>query len=132
MTIAVERLCPLLQVFDMKTSLAFYCGVLGFELVASAPSNDAPDWVLLRLGTTDLMLNPAYEADDRPATPDPDRVAAHRDIGLFFGSRDVDGVYAHLQAKGVQCEKPKIQHYGMKQLYVDDPDGYVLCFQWQA
>jgi glyoxylase I family protein len=27
---------------------------------------------------------------------------------------------------------PKVAPYGMKQLYVKDPDGYVLCFQWPA
>jgi len=59
-------------------------------------------------------------------------VAAHRDTGLFFGSRDVDGVYAHLRAKGVAIEKLAVTSYGMKQLYIRDPDGYVLCFQWRA
>jgi glyoxylase I family protein len=28
--------------------------------------------------------------------------------------------------------EPKVAPYGMKQLYVRDPDGYGLCFQWPA
>ncbi len=32
-----EGVCPLLEVFDMPASLAFYRDVLGFEVVASAP-----------------------------------------------------------------------------------------------
>jgi hypothetical protein len=42
--------------------------------------------VLLRLGHAELMLNTAYE-DNRPHSPDAQRVAAHRDTGLFFGCR---------------------------------------------
>lgn len=40
--------------------------------------------------------------------------------------------YMHLRAHGVAAKEPKIAHYGMKQLYVIDPDGYNLCFQWPA
>ena len=69
------------------------------------------------------MLNTAYDADERPPSPDPARVAAHRDTGLFFRSRDVDGVYAHLREKGLPVEKPQVQSYGMKQVYAQDPDG---------
>jgi glyoxylase I family protein len=28
--------------------------------------------------------------------------------------------------------EPKVAPYGMKQLYVHDPDGFSLCFQWKA
>jgi len=40
-----------------------------------------------------------------------------------------DAVYAHLQVNGVKSEKPNIAWYGMKQLYLRDPEGYGLCFQ---
>ena len=33
---------------------------------------------------------------------------------------------------GVNVKEPRVAPYGMKQLYVTDPDGYVLCFQWPA
>ena len=77
-----------------------------------------------------MMLNTAYESDQRPATADPKRVAAHDDTCLYFGVPEVDAVYGHLCAKGIQVEPPKVAPYGMKQLYVHDPDGYNLCFQW--
>jgi hypothetical protein len=32
----------------------------------------------------------------------------------------------------VPADPPKVAPYGMKQLYVTDPDGYILCFQWPA
>ena len=42
------------------------------------------------------------------------------------------GAYQHLVAKGFNIDPPKVAWYGMKQLYLTDPDGYRLCFQWTA
>lgn len=130
MPLELRYVCPLLQVFDMPTSLAFYRDRLGFAVDASSSPGDHADWVQLRLGDAYLMLNTRYEADDRPAAPDPARVAAHDDTGLYFGCPDVDAAYAFLRERGVDAAPPKVAPYGMKQLYVTDPDGYVLCFQW--
>jgi hypothetical protein len=33
---------------------------------------------------------------------------------------------------GITTKKPKVAPYGMKQLYLTDPDGYLLCFQWAS
>ena len=132
----LRSLCPLIQVFDMPTSLAFYRDIVGMELVQAAPEQAAGDdfgWVWLRRDGADLMLNTAYDPDaERPAVPEPARVAAHDDTALFIGCPDVDGMYRHLRAKGAAVEPPTIAPYGMKQLYVKDPDGFTVCFQWPA
>jgi len=134
MNIDLRGMTPLLQVFDMVASLKFYCGVLGFEVVQTDSNTTAPNhnWVWLRRNEIDLMLNTAYEYGSRPQSPDPQRIASHGDTGLFIASPDVDAVYAHLLAKGIEVEKPNVAPYGMKQLYVRDPDGFGLCFQWKA
>jgi glyoxylase I family protein len=132
MSLKLESLCPLIQVFDMPRSLAFYRDLLGFEVVEQSKPRDDCDWVWLSLGEVSLMLNTMYEAPRRPAAPDPARAAAHGDIGFYIGAPDVDAVYAHLLAHGVEVNPPKIAPYGMKQLYLRDPDGYWLCFQWKA
>ena len=134
MAIDVKGMTPLLQVFDMATSLKFYCDVLGFEIVATDKNTEAPNhnWVWLRLQGVDLMLNTAYEYDERPAMPDSGGVASHCDATLYFGAPNVDAVYDHLRAKGAVVKKPVIAPYGMKQLFFDDPDGFGLCFQWRA
>jgi len=112
MAVDIRGMAPLLQVFDMPTSIRFYRDVLGFELVST--------------------FNTAYERQDRPPAPDRDRIAAHADTGIFFGCPDVDAAYEYLRTRGVAAKKPKVQSYGMKQLYLTDPDGYCLCFQWPA
>jgi uncharacterized glyoxalase superfamily protein PhnB len=45
----------------------------------------------------------------------------------------VDSAYAELLARGVEIQRPpKVAPYGMKQVYLQDPDGFGLCFQWKA
>jgi glyoxylase I family protein len=132
----IQGLVPLIQVYDMPTSIRFYRERIGFEVVQTSPplSNDKDDvhWVLLRLNDAELMLNTAYEPQDRPPTPDPSRCAAHGDSALYFGCPDVDEAYRQLRQVGLAVKEPKIAPYGMKELYVSDPDGYNLCFQWPA
>ena len=133
MAIEVRGLAPLLQVFDMPASIAFYRDVIGCEIKLTdgkpIPDND---WVLLELNGAQLMLNTAYERDHRPPQPDPARVDAHEDTCVYFACPDVDAAYAHLRGKGLNLLAPKVAPYGMKQLYLKDPDGYALCFQWRA
>ena len=129
MGIDIHGLCPLIQVFDMNSSLRFYCDVLGFEIAEKAAGGG---WVWLRHGDAELMLNTAYDDGARPERPDPARVSAHEDTGLFIGCPDVDGAYDYLRGKGVDVSEPKVAWYGMKQMYLKDPDGFCICLQWKA
>jgi len=130
MAIAIRGLCPLIQVFDMPGSLRFYRDILGFSEVSKSGQGDDVDWAWLRHGEACLMLNTAYDVGERPELPDPGRVAAHRDTSLYIGCEDLDGAHAYLVAAGIPADPPKVAPYGMKQLYLTDPDGYVVCFQW--
>jgi len=134
MAIQMRGVCPLLQVYDMPTSVRFYRDVLGFEVFsASKPrSEDDSDWVWLKLNGTELMLNTRYESGSRPTAPDPAAVAAHDDTCLYIGCQDVDEAYRHLHEKGLDIKEPKVAWYGMKQLYLEDPDGFRICFQWST
>ena len=132
MPIVIRGLAPLLQVFDMPTAIHFYRDVLGFKVSGTSQPGDDCSWALLRLNGVELMLNTAYEADQRPPFPDPARVAAHADTILFFGCEDLDSSYRYLREHGLDVKEPRIAPYGMKQLYAIDPDGYGLCFQWPA
>jgi catechol 2,3-dioxygenase-like lactoylglutathione lyase family enzyme len=132
MALKVSGCAPLIQVFDMPRSVSFYRDVLGFILVAQSQPGEDFDWALLRLGEVELMLNTAYERPYRPPAPDPVRIAAHADTALFFGCEDLDSAYTHLRARGVEARAPYVAPYGMRQLWLSDPDGYSICFQWPA
>lgn len=129
MPIDFGGLTPLLQVFDMPSSLRFYRDVLGFEVVADSGGGDEADWVWLKRDRDHLMLNTAYEAPERPPSSDMRRVTAHGDTVLFFGSADLDALHEHLVDHEVDVEPPTVAPYGMRQLGLRDPDGFGLCFQ---
>jgi catechol 2,3-dioxygenase-like lactoylglutathione lyase family enzyme len=119
----------------MPTSVRFYRDVLGFEVVDHAPlrAEDEFGWCLLRrLDGTEIMLNTAYDYGERPDQPDPARIAAHGDTCNYIGCPDVDAAFRHLRDKGLDINEPKVAWYGMKQLYLKDPDGFGICFQWRA
>ena len=124
MALTICGLVPLLEVFDLPTSVAFYRDVLGFELVAG----DESWWCMLKFGETSLMLNTAYEHDERPPVPEPPRARAHADTSLYFSSTDLDGVYEHLRTKGWSVTAPTVTSYGMRQVSTKDPDGFQIYF----
>lgn len=130
MVIDVRGLSPLLEVFDMPTSLAFYRDKVGFRITGDSGQGDESGWVMLELGDSTIMLNTAYDDGERPETPDPARAAAHSDTCIYFGCPDPDAAYEYLKGQGVILDPPANAPYGMRQLYLSDPDGYNLCFQW--
>jgi len=129
MTLKLGGFVTLIQVFDMPTSLAFYRDVMGFAAITLVPEDGRCDWVWLKCGESELMLNTAYEDHERPKTPDPVRAAAHADVILYFDCEDVDAAYAHFRERGVAATEPAVAFYGMKQVYLKDPDGYEICVQ---
>lgn len=138
MALDIRGVCPYFEVYDMPTSLRFYIDQLGFSMIGHSPHLGGDPyryhWVWLRLGTAEVMLNTCYEfEDERPTREEHLRLRQHRDACLFFGCPDVDAAYAELTARGVVVDRPpKVAAYGMKQMYLKDPDGFGLCFQWQV
>jgi catechol 2,3-dioxygenase-like lactoylglutathione lyase family enzyme len=98
MGFTLHGICPLLQVFDMPTSLRFYRDVLGFSVIQRSGEGDDVGWALLTLRGAELMLNTAYERGERPPTPVPARVQTHDDTALFFGCENLESLHAHLRA----------------------------------
>jgi glyoxylase I family protein len=88
------------------------------------------NWVMLELGAATIMLNTAYDPEDVPKAPDTPRWSGHQDTCLYFACPDVDEAYEELVARGLKTGPPKVARYGMKQLYLTDPDGFEICFQW--
>jgi glyoxylase I family protein len=132
MEINIQSMCPLLQVFDMPRSLGFYREVLGFEMVSDSGNGDDSSWVWLRRGDVNLMLNDQYEPGEVPDGPPTERILWHGDTCLYFACPDVEAAYLSLKDHGLKVEPPRVAPYGMKQLYLSDPDNYGICFQWPS
>jgi catechol 2,3-dioxygenase-like lactoylglutathione lyase family enzyme len=126
--IEVRGICPLISVFNMPRSLAFYRDLLGFQIVSDSGNGDDSSWVWIRLNEADLMLNDQYEPGHVPDAPPSERQKWHHDTCLYLGA-DPDVVYEYLTSRGIELKPPKDAPYGMRQLYLNDPDGYNLCFQ---
>jgi glyoxylase I family protein len=108
LTKQMQGIAPLLQVFDMPVALKFYRNVLGFEVVQASGEGDDVDWVLLKLNSIELMLNTAYEKQNRPPEPDEQRIAAHADTSLYCGHPDIDELHGYLFSRGMHLKNLKL------------------------
>jgi len=100
MPIKAGNVAPLLQVYDMRRSVAWYRDKLGFQVLKTHEPDGHFYWAMLKLGNATLMLNAKYEDHDRPTTepPIPD---GHKDFTLYFDCPDVDAAYAHVTTTGM-------------------------------
>jgi catechol 2,3-dioxygenase-like lactoylglutathione lyase family enzyme len=118
----VRELVPLLFVQDIERSLAFYRDSLGFEVRGKWEPDGKLSWCRIERGHSALMLQQALE-EDGPAE------GRGRGVGFFFVCDDADAVHSEFRSRGLQLNAPEVAFYGMKQVFVKDPDGYELCFQ---
>ena len=121
-TAVVRQLWPLLFVQDIQRSVGFYRDRLGFTLAGQADAQGRMFWCRLERGGSSIMLQQA-EAEDGPA-----QWRGHG-VGFYFICDDADSMYAELTSRGLQLDPPKVADYGMKQLFVPEPDGYSICFE---
>jgi catechol 2,3-dioxygenase-like lactoylglutathione lyase family enzyme len=115
------------MVYDMRRSVAFYCDVLGFELLEKWEPDGHLYWAKLKAGDDILMLNAEFEDELRPPA-EPTRRDGDR-MTLYFGCPSADEAYQYLCSRGIPVKEPETAFYGMRQLLVRDPDGFQLCFQ---
>ncbi len=125
---------PNLMVSDMRRSVAFYRDVLGFQplvMVAAdrtvLPEDDGSGAVFTTLewNGAQLMLQtaPSLAAELDVLSPEQRPTASGTIYLRGFDPATVLGKLAPEQiVKG-----PLTQWYGMRELYLKDPDGYILC-----
>lgn len=125
---------PNLLVTDMRRSLAFYRDVLGMRVavMVGADRNVLADgagadavFATLEDGEGQLMLQTAASlAEDLPVFVTDQRPQASGTI--YFRGIDPDGVAGKVTPEQV-VKGPLVQWYGMRELYLRDPDGYIIC-----
>ena len=125
---------PNLMVSDLPASLDFYLGVIGLELgfridaahrMVEGDSHEGAVFATLKWGEHELMLQtvasmsedvPGMTADQAP-TPGGT---------VYFRGFEPDAIAE--RAGEAVIRGPIQQWYGMREVYVRDPDGHVLCF----
>ncbi|PLX45019.1 MAG: glyoxalase [Hyphomicrobiales bacterium] len=133
----MAKIRPNLMVSDIRKSIAFYCGKLGFSVQIRVPleneilMEDDPArtlrFAMLALGDMELFLQSrASLAADVPAfAPD---MALGASMTLYMDCDDVDALYERIRKSAEIVKPPHTSWYGMRELYIKDPDGYVLAF----
>jgi len=110
---------PVLRVADLKRSLAYYTGPLGFSLEFEYE------------GCYASVMRDGCHIHLKAAEPPPrDQAAfeAAEHIDICLGVKDATGLANELADTGATISlKLREMPYG-KELYVRDPDGYVLGF----
>lgn len=107
---------------DYDTAIAFYVGVLGFELVEDSPSTTTDGspkrWVVVRPpdGGTGLLLARADGTEQEAVVG---RQFAGR-VGLFLRVADFAATHERLVAAGVEFVRPpRAEPYGTVAVFVD-------------
>jgi uncharacterized glyoxalase superfamily protein PhnB len=124
---------PYIEVFDMNESVAFYRDRLGFEVVFATPEVVTKEgrfshFVRVRRGRAELMLNTAYDSNERPPERSEPRWAGCRYVALYVDCDDIAALYAELSARGLETNPPAITGYGYLGFSASDPDGYGVNF----
>jgi uncharacterized glyoxalase superfamily protein PhnB len=119
---SIRHLWPLLAVRDINRSVDFYQNKLGFSVAGRAEADGRLFWCRVERGGASIMLQQADD-EDGPAE------SWGRGVTLYFVCDDADAMHAELVSLGVQVQPVSVAEYGMKQLFVPEPDGYAICFE---
>lgn len=126
---------PNLMVLDVGRSIRFYRDVIGADIAFVVDADQQTDmdggipanamFASLRVGDGEMMLQDRQSlAEDAPMVTD--ETESGGSFTLYFRVDDVDGVVAKLP-DGTETVKPlQTTWYGMKEIWVRDPDGYVI------
>jgi glyoxylase I family protein len=109
MSFAPLGLTPLIGVFDMPRSLAFYRDLLGFSVVSASPEVTTTEgrfshWMWLRFGGAEIMLNTQYDLNERPLQ---ESGKTQKDAAFYIGCSDIELAYQELTGRGVTAERLK-------------------------
>jgi uncharacterized glyoxalase superfamily protein PhnB len=112
-----QRVMPVLEISDIALSLVFYEGKLGFD---AATWGEPPSFAIVQRGEVTLAL--ALVAAGTVTV-------SRKTWAAYIYVRDVDSLFAELQAAGVViADPPENRPYNCREMIVDDPDGHILAF----
>lgn len=113
---------PLLWVKNIEKSIRFF-EEIGFKIAEMWQPQDKIQWCRVEFHNAALMLQQIIDSDAIQ------QIGEDHGIQLYFITDDVDAVYHQIRTRGIDVSPPKIEFYGMKQVFVSDPDGRTLCFE---
>jgi len=124
-----------LAVSDIGTTEAFYAGILEVAVERALTVTGAPEHLVVRQSGCNVIF--VDESDVVRAHPVLDeRLGSYvKGVGmtLHFTVEDIDGIYDAVMEEGMEILYPlQVTPYGTKELWVFDPDGYLLVLEEKA
>ncbi len=107
-----------LLVRDYDEAIAYYAGVLGFDLIEDTRMSETKRWVVVRPpgGTLKLLL--AQPGNDTQAARVGDQTGGR--VFLFLDTTDFDADFTRFKAAGVHfLESPRNEPYGKVAVFED-------------
>jgi catechol 2,3-dioxygenase-like lactoylglutathione lyase family enzyme len=125
-----------LLIKDVERSLRFYTQVLGMQEIPRPKNFDFPGAWLTRGGFQIHLIGEQVEGRTRATHPgySPGELALGRATHLAFEVDDLEAAIQHLRACGAEIVGgPRPRGDGVQQMYICDPDGYVIeLFVWAS
>ena len=114
---AILAVFPKLLVRDLQTSLRFYEKVLGFRNAGTF--GEPPVFAIVERDGCGIHL---LQGEPRP------RRGEHEAWDVYLEVSGLDALVVELTERGARIVRgPALLEYGMTELDVIDPDGYVIC-----
>ena len=116
----VTCLAPQFLVDDLPAAIAYYRDRLGFE----------PDFVYESFYASVSRDGFSIHLKCAPKTvADRTHRKQHEHLDAYIGIRGIETLFAELKSKGAYITRSLDERpWGCKDFYVEDPDGYILCF----
>lgn len=127
---AITSLTPNLMVEDVPAAIAFYRNVLGFAVDATAPEEGTPIWASLSVNSVLLMVQARHSLEEELPQLTGRPIGATQ--SLYIGVDDADALYQRIRSQTQIIKEPQTTAYGAREFYIQDPNGYILCFSSSA
>ena len=114
---------PLFLVADIKQAAEYYRDVLGFQF--DQYWGEPPCFTICVRDGAEVLLRVA----DAPEQVRPNHRAVCDTWDAYLRVDDVESLHAEFKAKGAKIIRgPETAFYNMREIEVEDINGYVLCF----
>ena len=136
-----KRITPNFEVTDIKQTVKFYTDILGFKLTMAVPHTlDGADGELenekeyVYALVTNNGVEVSFQRTDSFYEDVP--ILQRKDIGasisFYIEVEDIESFHNDLKNKNIEATELKTSWYGMREFFIKDNNGYILCIAQQA
>lgn len=122
-SVQITRIAPQFLVGDLDRGIAYYRDKLGFELEFQYEDFYASvtrDGCAIHLKAAEKLV------------ADREHRKRNDHLDAYIAVADLRGLFDELQTRGADVIRPlKEEPWACTDFYVEDPDGYILCFSEQ-